>query len=206
LLKFIFKLQTKKGGALFRGIVNYYVPIKKPRVVVLTLDAYKENALKAGKVFFLDEKILKKISEGKVEFSKLIATNESLNKLKHYAKILGPKGLMPNKKAKTLVSPEELENAVRQSLKGQMEFKINKLNAVNFIVGKRSFEDKKIILNIDAVLQAVFEKRPDGIRGNFIKKAYITTFQGKSLLIDPSSLEVGDVEYFLNESSPEFTN
>ncbi len=100
----------------------------------------RESVLEAGADLFGDEEIIKQISEGNINFDKLIATPEQMQPLKTLAKILGPKGLMPNLKSGTLVKPEELIESVKISKQGQIEFRVNDNADIMVKIGMRNFE------------------------------------------------------------------
>lgn len=98
-----------------------------------------------GADFIGDEKLLKDISEGMaIPFDKIIATSEFMNGLKGLARILGPKGLMPNVKSGTLVKPDDLIETLKQSKQGLIEFRVNESATIMGKFGKRDFTDENL--------------------------------------------------------------
>lgn len=86
--------------------------------------------------------------------------------LKPLARILGPKGLMPNLKSGTLVKPDELLNAIKISKQGQIEFRVNEHSDIMVKIGLREFDEQSLFTNFDAVARALAMKKPESIKGN----------------------------------------
>jgi large subunit ribosomal protein L1 len=103
-------------------------------------------------------------------------------------KVLGRKGLMPNPKAGTVVQPADLPRAIDEARKGRVEFKLDKTNLIHVVVGKKSFEDNKLVDNLTAVIDAVEKAKPSGAKGQFIKTATVTTTMGPGIQLDLKSL------------------
>lgn len=97
--------------------------------------------MEAGADIFGSDELLKQLAEGKCDFDKLIATPEQMQALKPLARVLGPKGLMPNVKSGTLVKQDELIDAVKLSKQGQIEFRVNEYADVMVKIGLRNFQD-----------------------------------------------------------------
>jgi len=119
-----------------------------------------------------------------VTFDKIIATQDQMNLLKSYAKVLGPKGLMPNVKSGTLVKPDELIEVIRQSKQGLVEFRVNDGAFIMNKIGKRSFNDEELRTNLDALMSAIAKKRPESIKGKLFGKAMVKTSMGPPLRLD----------------------
>ena len=112
---------------------------KSVRICVFADAESQEAVMAAGADVFGTDDILKQMAEGKCEFDKIIATPEQMSVLKPLARILGPKGLMPNTKSGTLVKPDELIEAVKVSKQGQIEFRINEHADIMVKIGLREF-------------------------------------------------------------------
>ena len=98
--------------------------------------------------------------------------------------MLGRKGLMPNPKAGTVVQPDDLPRVIEEARKGRVEFKLDKTNLIHVVVGKKSFEDNKLVDNLTAVIDAVEKAKPTGAKGQFIKSATISTTMGPGVKLD----------------------
>jgi large subunit ribosomal protein L1 len=122
--------------------------------------------MEAGADVFGNDEVLRQISEGKIEFDKIIATQEQMNVLRSFAKILGPKGLMPNLKSGTLVKPDVLLESIKISKQGQIEFRVNEYSDIMVKIGLRDFETDSLFSNFDSVARALAQKKPESIKGN----------------------------------------
>ena len=115
------------------------------------------------------------MKNGVFDFEKLIATTEMMNTLKPLARILGPKGFMPNLKVGTLVQQSELENAIRSSKFGKVEFRVDNDRKIVAGVGKINFEDDKLLQNIKSLIVALQDRKPKTVKGDYFTKCYIKT-------------------------------
>lgn len=98
--------------------------------------------------------------------------------------MLGPKGLMPNAKSGTLVKPDELSQAIKESKQGLIEFRVDEHAFIKNKIGKRKFESGDLFENLDAVMRAIVAKRPASVKGKYFNKAYLKTSMGPSLKLD----------------------
>lgn len=157
---------------------------KEVKVCVFADAEMKDQVLEAGADVFGTDDLLKLLAEGKVEFDKLIATPEQMTGLRPLARILGPKGLMPNLKSGTLVKPDELLEAVRLSKQGQIEFRVNEHADIMVKIGLREFEDDKLFVNFDAFARAIAKKKPESIKGKYFLRGYMKTSMGPPVKLD----------------------
>lgn len=152
---------------------------KTVRVCVFADPELHEEALKQGADMIGDDAVLKAVAEGgELPFDKILATPEYMPQLKGYARILGPKGLMPNVKSGTLVKAGELLEAVVLSKQGLVEFRVNEGATIMNKVGKRTFNEEDLVRNADSLLTAIARRRPESIKGRFFKKCMIKTSMG----------------------------
>ena len=114
---------------------------------------------------FGTDEILKQIAEGNINFDKLIATQDQMPALKNMARILGPKGLMPNVKSGTLVKPDELIDTVKISKQGQIEFRVNEHSDIMVKIGLKEFDIENLQKNFDSFARALVKKKPDSVKG-----------------------------------------
>jgi len=122
--------------------------------------------------------LINDISAGKTNFEKLVSTPKMMTKLGKLGKILGPKGLMPNPKLGTVTN--EIIKSVKDIKSGQLEIKNDKDANIALSIGNKSVSDENLIRNFNAVLDVISKEKPSGIKGNFIKSAYLTSTMGIS--------------------------
>jgi len=151
---------------------------KKIKVAVLCEDSKIEDAKKSGAELFNSESLIKDISTGKIQFNKLIATPAMMAKLGKLGKILGPKGLMPNPKLGTVTT--DILSTVKALKTGQIEIKNDKDGNVGASIGKKSFSDIKIKENFNSLMETISKEKPNGIKGDFIISAFLTSTMGIS--------------------------
>ena len=155
---------------------------KTVRVAVFApLDVCKA-AKAAGADIAEDEEFLKRLEKGNVDFDVLISTPQYMPKLGKFARLLGPKGLMPNPKAGTVTA--DVEKAVKDSKAGKVEYRVDKQAIVHIGVGKVSFGQDKLVENINAFLDSLKAQKPASLKGSYIKTIFITTTMGPSIQIE----------------------
>jgi len=151
---------------------------KKIRVAVLCEEGKASEAKNSGAELFDSETLIKDITEGKIKFDKLIATPAMMPKMGKLGKILGPKGLMPNPKLGTVSN--NIKSAVKAIKSGQIEIKNDEDGNVGVSIGKKDFADNKIKENYDTLIQSILKEKPNGIKGDFILSAFLTSTMGVS--------------------------
>ena len=172
-------LKLKKEEFNLRTIVN--LPNgngKKIKVAVLCEESKIPDAKKSGAELCGSETLVNDILAGKIKFDKLIATPSMMTKMGKLGKILGPKGLMPNPKLGTVTN--NIQSTVKALKSGQIEMKNDKDGNVGVSIGKKSFPDSKIKENFDALIQTISKEKPNGIKGDFILSAFLTSTMGVS--------------------------
>ena len=172
-------LKQKKEDLTLRTVVNLpHGNGKKIKVGVLCEDSKISEAKSAGAEISGSDNFVEEIMSGKIKFDKLIATPAMMSKMGKLGKILGPKGLMPNPKLGTVTN--DIKKAVKLLKEGQIEIKNDVDGNVAASIGKKSFDDKKIIDNFNALIQTIQKEKPNGIKGDFIVSSYITSTMGVS--------------------------
>ena len=155
---------------------------KTVRVAVFApLDVCK-TALGAGADIAEDEEFLKALDKGSIDFDVLISTPAYMPKLGKYARVLGPKGLMPNPKAGTVTT--DVEKAVKEAKAGKVEYRVDKQSIVHIGVGKVSFGADKLVANAEAFFDSLKAQKPASLKGSYVKSVYITTTMGPSIAIE----------------------
>ncbi|OJX39864.1 MAG: 50S ribosomal protein L1 [Chloroflexi bacterium 44-23] len=132
-----------------------------------------------------DDEWIKKIQDGFTDFDVAIATPDMMGKAGRLGRVLGPRGLMPNPKAGTVVAAEDLPRVIQESKAGRVEFRLDKTANIHAPIGKVSFEANKLYDNLVALLEAVRKAKPAGAKGNYIKRITIATTMGPGIKIDP---------------------
>jgi len=157
---------------------------KKVRVLVFTQGEAVKIAETAGADFVGDDELIKKIEEGWLDFDMAIATPDMMGKVGKLGKILGRRGLMPNPKSGTVVTPNDLAKAIEDARKGQVEFRLDRTAIIHVPLGKVSFEDDKLMDNLATVVEAVVKAKPSGAKGQYVKTASLTTTMGAGIKLD----------------------
>jgi large subunit ribosomal protein L1 len=157
---------------------------KAVRVLVFTQGETEKAARDAGADYVGSDELVKKIEEGWLEFDVAIATPDMMPKIGKLGKILGRRGLMPNPKSGTVAQPGDLHRVVADARKGRVEFKLDKTAIIHTAVGKLSFDDKKLLENVAALIDAVVKAKPSGAKGQFIKSISLTTSMGPGIKLD----------------------
>lgn len=192
-------LGTNKSEQLIRGICK--LPggsIKIPRICVFTSGHLIDVAKEAGADLIGDQTVLDDIKLGKFKFDKLVCSLDMLPTLKQLGRILGPKGLMPNQKVGTAAKGEDLEGVIKDLKSGSKEFKIDKFGQIQIPIGRENYPDENIYKNIDSFLESVYEKKPESVKLNYIKSAFLKTSSGLPLKLDVKSLDRKSGSYFIN--------
>ena len=133
-----------------------------------------------------DDETMKKIESGALDFDVAISTPDAMGKVGRLGRVLGPRGLMPNPKAGTVVSAQDMERAIKEAKAGRVEFRLDKSNNIHVTIGKVSFDADKLYENYVALLDAINKSRPSGAKGNFVKRITVTTTMGPGVKADPN--------------------
>ncbi|MBI4295486.1 MAG: 50S ribosomal protein L1 [Chloroflexi bacterium] len=157
---------------------------KTVRVLVFAQGEAERTAKEAGADVVGGDDLIKKIEEGFLDFDVAIATQDMMSKVSRLGKILGRKGLMPNPKAGTVVAPDALARAIREARQGRVEFKLDKTAIIHLPVGKVSFSEDKLLANLGSITESIMKARPAGVKGQYVKSAYLTTTMGPSIKLD----------------------
>jgi large subunit ribosomal protein L1 len=174
--------QTVKGSVLLPHGSG-----KKVRVIVFAgNDEQQKLALEAGAVLAGLEDLMAKVEDGFFDFDCCIATPDVMPKISKLARKLGPRGLMPSPKNGTVTT--DIKKAVSEALKGKVDFKNDKGGTVHCLVGKVNFDDKALFENIQAILKAIRDAKPESSKGKFVKEIYINSTMGPSVQIPSESL------------------
>ena len=183
-------IDTKKADQQMRG--SLVLPNgngKTKKILVLAKGAAAEAARKAGADFVGETEMIEKIEkENWFDFDVIIATPDMMPQLGKIGKVLGPKGLMPNPKTGT-VTPTP-EKAVEDVKKGMVEYRADQYGNIHVMVGKVSFDEKKLIENVQFVLNTLIKAKPATVKGKYITNISLSTTMGPGIHVDQDSIDM----------------
>ena len=188
-------IDPKKSDQAVRGsVVLPHGLGKTVRVLVFATGEGAAAARTAGADLVADDdETLKKIEGGFTEFDVAIATPDAMGKVGRLGRVLGPRGLMPNPKAGTVVPPQDLERAIREAKAGRVEFRLDKTANIHVVIGKASFDNKKLYENFVALMDAISKARPAGAKGLYIRRIVVNSTMGPGIKIDPNAALTAEV-------------
>mgnify|MGYP005856532835 CR=1 FL=1 len=179
----------RRADQLIRGVVILPHGTGKPiRVLVFAQGEAAQAAREAGADFIGDDEVVRRIEEGWTDFDTSIATPDMMGRIGRLGRILGRRGLMPNPRTGTVVPAQDIPRAVQEAKRGRVEFRMDRTAIIHVPVGKASFEPKQLLENIAAVVDAVQKARPQGVRGQYLRSAYLSTTMGPSVKLDVNAL------------------
>jgi large subunit ribosomal protein L1 len=176
-------VDPKKADQAVRGTVALPHGIGKVvRVLVLAKPPRDEEAKGAGADHAGFQEYVQKIQQGWADVDVIIATPEVMGEVGKLGKILGPRGLMPNPKSGTVTM--DVAKAVKEVKAGKIEFRVDKAGILHATIGKASFENQKLVENVNAFLQAVLRQKPASAKGQYIKSIALSNTMGPGVHID----------------------
>jgi large subunit ribosomal protein L1 len=157
---------------------------KKVRVAVFAQGDAARAAEAAGADVVGSDELVKQIEGGFLDFDIAIATPDQMGKVGRLGKILGRRGLMPNPKSGTVVQPQDMARAVGDMQKGRVEFRLDRTALMHVPIGKASFEDKALLENLGALVDAVQKAKPSGAKGQYIRTITVCATMGPGVSLD----------------------
>ncbi|ADG77380.1 Large ribosomal subunit protein uL1 OS=Tsukamurella paurometabola (strain ATCC 8368 / DSM /CCUG 35730 / CIP 100753 / JCM 10117 / KCTC 9821 / NBRC 16120/ NCIMB 702349 / NCTC 13040) OX=521096 GN=rplA PE=3 SV=1 [Tsukamurella paurometabola] len=177
-------VDPRKADQMVRGTVNLPNGTgKTARVIVFAVGDKAEEAKAAGADEVGAEDLIEKIQGGWLEFDAAIATPDQMAKVGRIARVLGPRGLMPNPKTGT-VTPD-VTKAVGDIKGGKINFRVDKAANLHFVIGKASFDAKQLVENYGAALDEILRAKPSAAKGRYLKKVTVSTTTGPGIQVDP---------------------
>jgi large subunit ribosomal protein L1 len=159
---------------------------KSVRIAVYSDDQNVEKAKKAGADKAGADDFLAELDKEKIDFDVLIATPNVMQKLAKYARLLGPKGLMPNPKSGTVTA--DVEKAIKQAKAGKVEYRVDSYGIIHVSIGKTSFGTEKLLTNAQALLASVKQNKPSSLKGIYVSSINVATTMGPSVKVLSSEL------------------
>jgi large subunit ribosomal protein L1 len=178
-------LDSRKADQQIRGTV--LLPSgsgKTVRIVVFAEGEGAKAAMDAGADHVGSDDIVQKIQGGWLDFDVAMATPQMMGKVGRLGKVLGPRGLMPNPKTRTVVQPEDLPRAISEARQWRVEYRLDKLGSIHVPIGKVSFTEEQLLANLTALMEAIGRAKPSSAKGIYIKKISMAATMGPGVKID----------------------
>jgi large subunit ribosomal protein L1 len=180
-------VDAKKSDQMVRGVAKLpHGSGRSVRILVFAKGEKVEEAKAAGADYAGGDELIEQIKGGWLDFDKAIATPDMMPKIGAIAKILGPRGLMPNPKVGTVTV--DVAKAVTEEKEGRVEFRIEKAGVIHAAIGKRSFEAAKLADNFHALVEQVARLKPASAKGNYFLSVAISSTMGPGIKLDPSKI------------------
>jgi large subunit ribosomal protein L1 len=178
-------VDPRKADQMVRGTVNLpHGTGKTARVIVFAQGAKAEEAVAAGADEVGTDELVARIQGGWLDFDAAIATPDQMAKIGRIARILGPRGLMPNPKTGTVTM--DVTKAINEIKGGKITFRVDKHSNLHMIIGKASFSAEQLIDNYAAVLDEVLRSKPSAAKGKYLRKVTVATTMGPGVPVDPN--------------------
>jgi large subunit ribosomal protein L1 len=179
-------VDPRKADQMVRGTVNLpHGTGRTVRVVVFAAGEKAAEAIAAGADEVGTDELVARIQEGWLDFDAAIATPDQMAKIGRIARILGPRGLMPNPKTGTVTM--DVAKAVTEIKGGKITFRVDKHANLHLIIGKASFSHEQLLDNYAAALDEVLRLKPSTSKGRYVKKITVTTTMGPGIPVDPNA-------------------
>jgi len=178
-------VDPRKADQMVRGTVNLpHGTGKTARVIVFATGDRAAEAEAAGADAVGAEDLIERIQGGWLEFDAAVAAPDQMAKVGRVARILGPRGLMPNPKTGT-VTPD-VAKAVNEIKGGKVNFRVDKQSNLHLVIGKASFDTTSLVENYGAVLDEILRAKPAAAKGRYVKKITVSTTMGPGIGVDPN--------------------
>jgi large subunit ribosomal protein L1 len=177
-------VDPRKADQMVRGTVNLpHGTGKSPRVAVFASGAKADEATAAGADIVGSDDLVAQIQGGFLDFDAAVATPDQMAKVGRIARILGPRGLMPNPKTGTVTM--DLARAIGDIKGGKINFRVDKQANLHLVIGKASFTEEQLAENYAAVLDEILRAKPSAAKGRYLRKITFSTTMGPGVQVDP---------------------
>ena len=182
-LAFRLGVDPRHADQMIRGAIALPAGTGKTiRVCVITSGEKIDAAEKAGADFVGGDDIIQKIQGGWLDFDRVIASPDMMGKIGRIGRVLGPRGLMPNPKLGTVTV--DVVKAVHEQKAGKIEYRTEKNGIIHVPIGKKSFDEAKILENLTAIVSAIVKAKPASAKGTYLKSLTVSTTMGPGIKID----------------------
>ena len=180
-------VDARKADQMVRGTVNLpHGTGKSPRVAVFAAGEKAAEAQAAGADIVGSDDLVARIQDGFLDFDAAVATPDQMAKVGRIARILGPRGLMPNPKTGTVTL--DVTKVVKEIKGGKINFKVDKQNNLHIVIGKTNFTPEQLVENYGTALDEIVRVKPSAAKGRNLKKITVTTTMGPGIQVDPNRL------------------
>ncbi|MBE6452432.1 MAG: 50S ribosomal protein L1 [Alphaproteobacteria bacterium] len=180
-------VDPKYADQMVRGVCSLpHGTGKTVRVAVFAQGEKADEAKAAGADIVGAENLVDSILSGKVDFDRCIATPDMMGMAGRVARVLGPKGLMPNPKLGTVTA--DVANAVKKAKAGEVQYRVEKNGIVHAGIGKASFSEEQILENAKAFIDAIIKAKPSGAKGTYMKKVSLSSTMGVGVKVDSANM------------------
>ena len=196
-------VDTRKANQTVRAVQDLpHGSGKKVRVGVFAKNEDAESVKNMGwgdSVIVGSDDLVKRIQGGEVNFDRCVATPDCMPLVGRVARILGPRGLMPNPKLGTVT--KDIVGAIKSALAGQVQFKADKFGMIHCPVGKVSFSDDALAENIRALMIGISNAKPEASKGKYIRKVHLSSTMGSGIPVDLTTVDPGSSRFFFKEKA-----
>jgi large subunit ribosomal protein L1 len=161
---------------------------KTVKVLVFAEGDPARTAEEAGADYIADDEIIQRINDGWMEFDAAVATPDMMGKVGRLGKVLGPRGMMPNPKAGTVVQEDDLARVINELKSGRVEYRLDRTANVHVPIGKASFEMQQLYENFVALMEAILRSRPPSAKGSYLRRVTVTSTMGPGIHVNPSDI------------------
>ena len=180
---------TRHADQLVRGVVVLPHGIgKRVRVLVFTEGEGVEGARQAGADYVGADDLIRQIEGGWLEFDVAIASPPMMGRIGRLGRVLGRRGLMPNPRTGTVVSPEDFPRTIEEAKLGRVEYRMDRTGIIHVAIGKASFPKEHLLENFTTLVDAIMRARPSAVKGRFLLSAVLTTTMGPGISMDVNAL------------------
>ncbi len=158
---------------------------KTVRVLMFAEGDAARVAEEAGAEHVGGDDLISKVEGGWTDFDVALAQRDLMGKVGKLGRILGPRGLMPNPRAGTVVDADGVKKAVEDAMQGKVEFRLDRTSIMHAPIGKASFDEDKLMENLSTLMQEISKARPEQTKGHFVKSIFLTTTMGPAIRLDP---------------------
>jgi large subunit ribosomal protein L1 len=185
----------RHADQMVRGVASLPHGVGKTvRVVVFAQGEAVTVAEAAGADFAGSDDLIKRIEGGWTDFDVSIATPDMMGRVGRLGRILGRRGLMPNPRTGTVVQAEDIPRAVNEAKMGRVEYRLDRTALIHVPIGTVGFEEEQLLDNLTALMDNIVRARPSGVKGQYIRSAFLTTTMGPSISLDVASTTALRVE------------
>ncbi|HNW95867.1 MAG TPA: 50S ribosomal protein L1 [Anaerolineaceae bacterium] len=182
-------LDPRQADQQIRDVVVLPNGLGKTIRVLVFAQGEAANAARAAGADFVaetDEEI-NRVAQGYTDFDVAVGTMDMMGKVGRLGRVLGPRNLMPNPKAGTVVQPADIAGAIKNAKAGRVEFRLDKTANIHVPLGKVSFSVEALEENMTALMSAVRKARPSGAKGLFVRKVTLSSTMGPGVKVDPNT-------------------